>query len=254
MTILALEDVYLSFGGINALSEVSFSINEGEFLSLIGPNGAGKTSVVNCISGFYQPNLGKILFNGENITFTPSYERTKKGVSRTFQNIETFQSMKVIDLIRLGAHVHLKASPFSNLLGTPSSRKEEKELLDFISDEILPILRLEDVASREVYSLPYGLQKRVDLGRALASRPNLLILDEPVAGMNKEESQEMIEVVMGFKEKWNLSILMVEHDMELVMRYSDRITVLNFGNPVATGTPIEIQQNEDVVAIYLGGE
>lgn len=254
MALLELDNVHLSFGGIKALSGVCFSIEEGELLSLIGPNGAGKTSVINCISGFYRPNEGKIRFQGNDITSAPSHGRTQMGMARTFQNIETFQSMKVLDLIRLGAHVHLKASPFSNLLGLPGSRKEEIELTQFIRNEILPSLGLEEFADREVYSLSYGLQKRVDLGRALASKPKLLVLDEPVAGMNHEESQEMIKVIMRFKEKWNLSILLVEHDMEVVMNYSDRVTVLNFGNPVATGLPNEIQQNKDVISIYLGGE
>lgn len=251
MALLEVQEVYLSFGGVNALSGVSFQIRKGEFFSLIGPNGAGKTSVINCISGFYRPSKGKIIFDGQDITQLPSFQRVKLGIARTFQNIETFQNMTVKDQIRLGAHSRLKASIFSNLI-LGANLKEEKELDEFIEEEILHPLGLWEVRDRQVFSLPYGMQKRVDLGRALATKPKLLVLDEPVAGMNNVESQEMVKCVMEFKKKWDLTILLVEHDMEVVMNYSDRISVINFGHPVSTGVPAEIQNDPEVIAIYLG--
>lgn len=252
MPLLELSDIHLAFGGLKALSGINISIYPGEFFSLIGPNGAGKTSVINCISGFYRPTGGKITFAGIDITKKPSYQRTQLGICRTFQNVETFQSMTVLDQIRLGAHCTLKSNPISSLV-FGSYLREEIELNRFIEQEILEVLGLQEVKDRQVYSLPYGMQKRVDLGRALATRPKLLVLDEPVAGMNQKESLEMVRCILRFKEQWDLTILLVEHDMEVVMEYSDRVSVVNFGNPVNTGTPKVIQQDPEVVSIYLGG-
>ncbi|WP_206813027.1 ABC transporter ATP-binding protein [Paradesulfitobacterium ferrireducens] len=250
--ILKLDKLSLSFGGIQALNGVSFEIKEGELFSLIGPNGAGKTSVINAICSFYKPTKGEIYFKDKLLNPLKPYNITALGVSRTFQNTELFAGMSVLDNIKLGSHNRLKASTLSGMFHLPWAKKEEREEEKYLREEILKRLGLDEVRNRFVGTLPYGLQKRVDLGRALASRPELLILDEPVAGMNNDESRDMVECLLHFKKAWNLTILLVEHDMEVVMSISDRIVVMNFGQKIAEGTPQEIQNNEQVITIYLG--
>jgi len=250
--ILDIRDVSLQFGGIRAMNKISLEIRDGLLFSLIGPHGAGKTSLVNCISKFYRPTDGRILFKGRDITQLKPHEVVRCGISRTFQNIELFKEMTVLDNIKLGRHIHLHAGPLSGMLYLGKASREERELEAFLDREILAFLDLSSIRDRVVCTLPYGVQKRVDLARALASKPAFLILDEPVAGMNREDSRDMIERVLQIKKAWGLTVFLIEHDMEVVMSISDRIAVLNFGEKIAEGTVFEVQQNPEVIRIYLG--
>lgn len=250
--ILKIQDISLSFGGIRALNQISLEVRQGQLFSLIGPNGAGKTSLVNCISNFYHPGEGQIIFKGRDITQLKSHEVVRRGISRTFQNIELFKEMTVLDNIKLGRHIHLKSGPMSGMLYWGKSSREEKELEEFLDNEILTFFNLSPIKYSIVSTLPYGQQKRVDLARALACKPEFLILDEPVAGMNREESRDMIDHVLQIKKAWNLTVFLIEHDMEVVMNISDWIAVMNFGEKMAEGTIEEVQKNPEVIRIYLG--
>jgi branched-chain amino acid transport system ATP-binding protein len=250
--ILKIQNISLHFGGIQALNQISLEVKQGLLYSLIGPNGAGKTSLVNCISNFYHPDEGRIIFKDRDITQLKSHEIVRCGISRTFQNIELFKEMTVLDNIKLGRHIHLKSGPMSGMLYWGKASREERELEEFLDREILTFLNLSSIKDRIVSTLPYGLQKRVDLARALACKPEFLILDEPVAGMNREESRDMIDHVLQIKKAWNLTVFLIEHDMEVVMNISDWIAVMNFGEKMAEGTIGEVQQNPEVIRIYLG--
>lgn len=250
--LLEIQNLSLNFGGIQALNQVDLNVPKGLLFSLIGPNGAGKTSLVNCISKFYTPKSGRIRFNDRDITSLASHDVVRCGISRTFQNIELFKGMTVLDNIKLGRHIHLRSGPISGLIYWGKSRREEKELEALLDREILTFLDLTSIKDRVVATLPYGLQKRVDLARALACRPELLILDEPVAGMNREETKDMIDHVIEIKKSWGLTVFLIEHDMEVVMNISDWIAVMNFGEKMAEGTTAEIQKNPEVIRIYLG--
>lgn len=254
MGFLVINSISMEFHGVRALNNVSFSMNEGEIFSIIGPNGAGKTTLFNCISGFYKPIEGEILFEGKDLTRLKSHKIPETGIARTFQNIELFRRMTVLDNIRLGAHIHLKSGILSSLFYYGKAEKEELALREKIEDEIIDLLEIAAIRHRPVASLSYGLQKRVELARALAAAPKILLLDEPTSGMNVEETQDMVRYILDISEERKITIMLIEHDMGVVMDISDRIVVLDFGNKIAEGNPEEIKINQDVIDAYLGEE
>mgnify|MGYP006287900309 CR=1 FL=1 len=249
---LAVEDVHLSFGGLKALSGVSTGVKKGEIFSIIGPNGAGKTCLLNCINSFYKPKKGTIRFEGRDITRLAPYKIPKLGIARTFQNVELFGHMTVLDNIRLGAHIHLNSGFLSGGIYYGSCRKEEMRLRKHIEEKIVDLLEIEHIRKSIVHALPYGLQKRVELARALAMRPKVLLLDEPATGMNLEETEDIARFILDINEDWGVTIVLIEHDMGVVMDISDRVCVLDFGCKIAEGTPAEIRHDEQVIKAYLG--
>jgi branched-chain amino acid transport system ATP-binding protein len=255
-TILKLENVHMYFGRVAALAGVDLEVKKGEIHSIIGPNGAGKTVMMNCINGLYRPQRGRITFKGEDITPMRPYHRAAMGLSRTFQKIELFGGMTVLDNIRLGRHIHLKSGIVSGSIYVGKTKREELEARKFIEEEIIDLLEIEGIRNKTVEMLPYGLQKRVELGRALALNPDLLLLDEPLAGLNLEEVEDMARFILDVneEERWKVTCILVEHDMGVVMDISHRVFVLNFGNKIMDGTPEEVQNNPEVVRAYLGEE
>ena len=254
--LMELEDVHMQFGKVTALSGISLKIRKGEIHSVIGPNGAGKTVMMNIINGLYHPQKGKVSYKGQKVNHLKPYERAKLGIARTFQKVEVFGGMTVLDNIRLGRHVHYKSGIFSGSWYLGKTAKEEIEHRKFIEEEIIDLLEIEQIRHKPVGMLPYGLQKRVELGRALALGPELLILDEPLAGLNLEEVEDMARFILDVneEERWKVTCLLVEHDMGVVMDLSERVFVLNFGNMIIDGTPKEVQNNPDVIKAYLGEE
>jgi branched-chain amino acid transport system ATP-binding protein len=255
-TILKLEDVHMYFGTVAALAGVNLEVKKGEIHSIIGPNGAGKTVMMNCINGLYRPQKGHIYFKGKEVSRTKPHERARMGLSRTFQKIELFGGMSVLDNIRLGRHVHLRSGIVSGSVYVGKTRREEIESRRFIEEEIIDLLEIESIRDKTVHMLPYGLQKRVELGRALALNPDLLLLDEPLAGLNLEEVEDMARFILDIneEERWRVTCLLVEHDMGVVMDISNRVFVLNFGNQIMDGPPEEVQKNPEVIKAYLGEE
>ena len=254
--LLAIEDIHMSFGKVLALADVSLKIKKGEIHSVIGPNGAGKTVMLNCINGLYRPQKGNIYYKQQKINRLKPFQRAKLGISRTFQKVEVFGGMTSLDNIRLGRHLHFKSGITSGSLYLGKTAREENEHRTFIEERIIDLLEIEHIRHKPVGMLPYGLQKRVELGRALALEPELLILDEPLAGLNLEEVEDMARFILDIneEERWKVTCLLVEHDMGVVMDLSDRVFVLNFGNMIIDGTPEEVQNHPEVIKAYLGEE
>jgi len=247
------EKVSLAFKGVKALSDISFSVNEGELFAIIGPNGAGKTSAFNCLNGVYKPQEGDVRWRGESIMGMRPDRVAGLGIARTFQNIELFAHMTVLENIALGRHVRTKVGWLSGAVWWGKARREEIANRAKVED-IIDLLEIEAWRFYPVGMLPYGIQKRVELGRAIAMEPELLLLDEPVAGMNLEETEDMARFILDIREELGISTILVEHDMGLVMDIADRIMVLDFGEVIAIGTPEEIQRDENVIKAYLGEE
>jgi len=250
---LKVEDVSLNFGGLRALDAVSLEVKEHEILAVIGPNGAGKTCLLNCISGFYRPQKGNILFEGHRITTLPSHKIAEMGISRTFQNIELFSGLTVLDNLMAARHVHMRQGVFSNAVYFGNTQKEEVRHREVVED-IIDLLEIQPIRKKAVGTLPYGMRKRVELGRALALEPKLLLFDEPMAGMNVDEKEDIARFIIDVFELQDIPIVLVEHDMDVVMDISDRVVVIDFGVKIAEGTPDEIKADARVVSAYLGGE
>ncbi|MCX8118415.1 MAG: ABC transporter ATP-binding protein [Desulfobacterota bacterium] len=254
--ILKIENLTISFGGIKALNRVSFEVQKGTIYSIIGPNGAGKTTIFNCISGIYPPDAGKIYFKGEEITHLKPHQVAKKGIARTFQNIELFSHMTTMDNLMLGRHIHMKTGVWSGATFLNKNSKAAREEIEHRRkvEEIIDFLDLQSARNQFVINLPYGTRKLVELGRALALEPELILLDEPSAGMNLEEKMDMIFSIQDIRDDLGITVLLVEHDMNLIMEVSDRILALNFGEKIAEGLPQEIQRHPEVLKAYLGEE
>jgi branched-chain amino acid transport system ATP-binding protein len=251
MSILDVQDLTIRFGGVTALDDVSFEVPEGCVCGLIGPNGAGKTTLFNCVSRLYEPQSGSLTFDGRDLLDVRAHQIAGLGIARTFQHLGIVQSLTVRQNVMLGGHVHGRSGFLSSALGLPRERSEERELGER-ADRSIEQLRLTEVAGEKAAGLPYGVLKRVELARALCSRPRLLMLDEPAGGLSQDEVRELGDLIGALRDEHDLTILLVEHHMGLVMRVSDHVVVLNFGQVIATGPPDSVQNDDAVVEAYLG--
>jgi branched-chain amino acid transport system ATP-binding protein len=249
--ILDVHNISLSFGGVKALTDISFDVREHEVRAIIGPNGAGKSSMLNCINGVYQPQKGSITFRGQKFAHMNSRQVAEMGIARTFQNLALFKGMSVIDNIMTGRNLHIKSNLFLQALRIGPAQREEEKNREFV-EHIIDFLGIQPHRKTPVGQLPYGLQKRVDLGRALAMEPQVLLLDEPMAGMNMEEKQDMCRFILDVNDEFGSTIVLIEHDMGVVMDISDRVVVLDYGKKIGDGTPQEVRNNEEVISAYLG--
>jgi branched-chain amino acid transport system ATP-binding protein len=250
---LSIQYVSKHFGGVLAVNGVSMEVNRGEIVSVIGPNGAGKTTLLNMISGFYHPDRGTIVLEQRNITHLAPSRIATLGIARTFQNIALFRGMTVLDNLMLGRHVHMRTGVLTAMLRIGPALREEVAHRQAV-EEIIEFLEIESLRKRPVGSLPYGLQKRVELGRALAARPKILLLDEPMGGMNVEEKEDMARFILDVNEEWGTTIVLIEHDMGVVMDISQRVVVLDLGEKIAEGTPEKVKEHPQVIKAYLGAQ
>jgi len=249
--ILNVENVSLAFGGVRALDSISFDVREGEVRAIIGPNGAGKSSMLNCINGFYKPTEGIITFKGESHQQMETYESASQGIARTFQNIALFKGMSTLDNIMTGRNLQMKKNFLWQSLYFGPALKEELENREVV-EKVIDFLEIESIRKTVVGRLPYGLQKRVELARALAAEPDMLLLDEPMAGMNHEEKEDMCRYILDVNDEFGTTIVLIEHDMSVVMDISDRVVVLDYGKKIADGSPDEVRANQSVIDAYLG--
>jgi branched-chain amino acid transport system ATP-binding protein len=249
--ILAVDDISLSFGGVRALADISFDVREHEIRSIIGPNGAGKSSMLNVINGVYKPQKGRVTLRGKTFTHMDPHQVAMMGIARTFQNLALFKGMSVLDNIMTGRSLRMKSNLLMQALRLGPAEREEIEHREFC-ERIIDFLEIQAHRKTPVGRLPYGLQKRVDLGRALAMEPSILLLDEPMAGMNNEEKQDMSRFVLDVNDEFGTTIVLIEHDMSVVMDISDRVVVLDYGRKIGDGAPDEVRSNEDVITAYLG--
>ena len=249
--ILDLQNISLRFGGVKALTDISFDVREHEIRAIIGPNGAGKSSMLNCINGVYAPQQGSITFRGQTFSHMSRRQVAEMGVARTFQNLALFKGMNVIDNIMTGRITKMKSGFLEHALWFGRARQEELEHRQKV-EEVIDFLEIQHIRKTPVGRLPYGLQKRVELGRALAAEPAMLLLDEPMAGMNVEEKQDMCRFILDVNDQFGTTIVLIEHDMGVVMDISDRVVVLDYGKKIGDGVPDEVKNNEDVIKAYLG--
>ena len=249
--LLRTEDVSVLFGGLKAVSDFNLRIDQGELVGLIGPNGAGKTTAFNIITGVYRPTAGDVLLEGQSIAGLKPYQITQRGIARTFQNIRLFSELSVLDNVKIAYHCHVEYGLLESVFRLGRYFKEEREI-EKEGMRLLEIFKLADKADETAKNLPYGAQRRLEIARALAARPKLLLLDEPAAGMNPQETKELMELIRWIRRKFGLTVLLIEHDMSLVMGICERIYVLEYGITIASGTPEEIQKNPDVIRAYLG--
>ncbi len=251
MALLEVKNLGISFGGLRAVDDFNLTIEKGQLYGLIGPNGAGKTTVFNLLTGVYKPTDGSFMFNGESLSGKGPIDINKSGIARTFQNIRLFSNMSVIDNVKVGLHNSFKTGFISTILRMPNFRSDEKQMTDKAM-EILKVFDLDGEADILASNLPYGKQRKLEIARALATNPKLLLLDEPAAGMNPNETAELMETIHLIRDKFNISILLIEHDMSLVMGICEKIVVLEYGRVIADGLPDEIKNNKRVITAYLG--